>query len=201
MTEIEFYYDFGSPYSHMAYHVLPMIAERTGAQVVNRPMLIGGVFKLTGNTSPIEKDAHLASKIVYRWHELQRYAGRYGITHNQNPYFPINTLPLMRGAIYAAGTDFEARYRDIVFKAIWEDQQEMNDPEVIRLTLNSAGLPSEEIMAATQTAEVKSGLIELTNEAVSRGIFGAPTLFFGEEMFFGKESIWEIEYILRQQKR
>ena len=111
------------------------------------------------------------------------------------------TIGVMRGAIYTAGTDFDAVYRDAVFKAVWEDQQKMDDPYVVRLVLNNAGLPADEIMAATQTAKVKSGLIDATNEAVSRGIFGAPTLFLGEEMFFGKESLWEIEHILRQHKQ
>ena len=110
------------------------------------------------------------------------------------------TIGVMRGAIYADGTDFDALYRDLVFKAIWEDQQKMDDPGVIRTLLKDAGLPADDIIAATQTAEVKSGLIDATNEAVLRGIFGAPTLFMGEEMFFGKEALWEIEDILSQKR-
>ncbi|WP_121065198.1 2-hydroxychromene-2-carboxylate isomerase [Chachezhania antarctica] len=196
MTEIEFYYDFGSPYSHMAYHVLPVITERTGAQVVNRPMLIGGVFKLTGNTSPIEKDAHLASKIVYRWHELQRYAGRHGITHNQNPHFPINTLPLMRGAIYAQGKPWEADYTAAMWAAIWRDGKKMDDPSAIGEALAAAGLPVDEIVTAVQDPAVKQGLIDATEAAVARGVFGAPIMFVGDEMFFGKDSLTELEYFV-----
>ena len=201
MEAIEFYYDFGSPKSYFVHKLLPGIAKKYNVTVVWKPMLLGGVFKLTNNQSPMDRFKDVQGKLAYDKHETDRFVKRYNLAYQPNPHFPIMTIGVMRGAIYAAGTDFDARYRDTVFKAIWEDQQEMNAPEVIRLTLNSAGLPADEIMAATQTAEVKSRLIDVTNGAVSRGIFGAPTLFFGEEMFFGKESIWEIEYILRQQER
>ena len=201
MEAIEFYYDFGSPKSYFVHKLLPGIAEKYNVTVVWKPMLLGGVFKLTNNQSPMDRFKDVQGKLAYEKHETDRFVKRYSLAYQPNPHFPIMTIGVMRGAIYTAGTDFDALYRDTVFKAIWEDQQKMDDPEVIRLTLNSALLPANEIMAATQTAKVKSELIELTNEAVSRGIFGAPTLFLGDEMFFGKESLWEIEYILRQQKR
>ena len=201
MEAIEFYYDFGSPKSYFVHKLLPGIAEKHNVSVVWKPMLLGGVFKLTNNQSPMERFKDVQSKLAYDKHETDRFVKRYNLAYQPNPHFPIMTIGVMRGAIYTTGTDFDALYRDAVFKAIWQDQQKMDDPEVIRLALNSAGLPADEIMAATQTAEVKSGLIDVTNEAVSRGIFGAPTLFLGEDMFFGKESLWEIEHILRQKKR
>jgi 2-hydroxychromene-2-carboxylate isomerase len=201
MEAIEFYYDFGSPKSYFVHKLLPGIAEKHSVTVVWKPMLLGGVFKLTNNQSPVERFKDVHGKLAYDKHETDRFVKRHNLSYQPNPHFPIMTIGVMRGAIYTAGTDFDALYRDAVFKAIWEDQQKLDDPDVIRLTLISAGLPADEIMAATQTAEVKSRLIDVTNEAVSRGIFGAPTLFLGEEMFFGKESLWEIEYILRQQKQ
>ena len=198
MTAIEFYYDFGSPYSHMAYHVLPAIAARTGAEIVNRPMLIGGVFKLSGNRSPIEKDEGVPLKIAYRWNEIQRYAKRHGITHNQNPHFPVNTLNLMRGAIYAQGKPWEADYTAAMWAAVWRDGKKMDDPAVIGEVLSAAGLPTEEIFAAVQDPAIKQALIDATDAAVGRGIFGAPIMFVGDEMFFGKDSLTELEYAIEQ---
>ena len=201
MEAIEFYYDFGSPKSFFVHKLLPDIAEKHNVTVVWKPMLLGGVFKLTNNQSPMERFKDVQGKLAYDKRETDRFVKRHNLAYQPNPHFPVMTIAVMRGAIYTAGTDFDAVYRDAVFKAVWEDQQKMDDPYVIHLVLNSAGLPADEIMAATQTAKVKSGLIDATNEAVSRGIFGAPTLFLGEEMFFGKESLWEIEHILRQHKQ
>ena len=200
MEAIEFYYDFGSPKSYFVHKLLPGIAEKYNVTVVWKPMLLGGVFKLTNNQSPVERFKDVPSKLAYDKHETDRFVKRHNLAYQPNPHFPVVSIGVMRGAIYALGTDFDAPYRDAVFKAIWADQRKMDDPEVIRLALKSAGLPADEIMAATKTTEVKSGLIDATNEAVSRGIFGAPTLFLGEEMFFGKESLWEIEHILRHQQ-
>ena len=198
MEAIEFYYDFGSPKSYFVHKLLPGIAEKYNVPVVWKPMLLGGVFKLTNNQSPMERFKDVQGKLAYDKHETDRFVKRHNLAYQPNPHFPVITIGVMRGAIYAAGTDFDALYRDAVFKAIWEDQQKMDDPGVIRTLLNDAGLPADDIMAATQTAEVKSGLMDATNEAVLRGIFGAPTLFMGEEMFFGKEALLEIEDILRQ---
>ena len=200
MEAIEFYYDFGSPKSYFVHKLLPGIAEKHNVTVVWKPMLLGGVFKLTNNQSPVERFKDVQGKLAYDKHETDRFVKRHNLAYQPNPHFPVITIGVMRGAIYAAETDFDALYRDVVFKAIWEDQQKMDDPEMIRLALNSAGLPADEIMASTQTAEIKLGLIDATNDAVSRGVFGAPTLFLGEEMFFGKEALWEIEDILSQQK-
>ena len=200
MQIIEFYYDFGSPKSYFVHKLLPGIAEKHNAIVSWKPMLLGGVFKLTNNKSPMESFKNVKSKLAYEKHETARFVKRHNLAYQPNPHFPVMTISLMRGAIYAAGTDFVAVYRDAVFKAIWEDRQKMDDPRVIAAVLDGAGLPADEILAATQTAEVKSGLINATNDAVSRGIFGAPTLFMGEEMFFGKESLLEIDYILSQNR-
>ena len=198
MQAIEFYYDFGSPKSYFVHKLLPGIAEKYKVTMVWKPILLGGVFKLTNNQSPMEMFKDVQGKLAYDKHETTRFVKRHNLAYQPNPYFPIMTIGVMRGAIYADGTDFDALYRDSVFKAIWEDQRKMDDPGVIRSLFKDAGLPADDIMAAIQTAEVKSGLIDATNEAVLRGIFGAPTLFMGEEMFFGKEALLEIEDILRQ---
>ncbi|WP_158963577.1 2-hydroxychromene-2-carboxylate isomerase [Chachezhania sediminis] len=198
MTTIEFYYDFGSPYSHLAYHVLSGIAERTGATLVNRPVLIGGVFKLSGNRSPIEKDEGVPLKLAYTWHEMQRYAKRHGIAQNQNPHFPVNTLNLMRGALYAQGKPWEADYTAAMWAAVWRDGRKMDDPAVIGAVLAEAGLPVDDIIAAVQDPAVKKALIDATEAAVGRGVFGAPTMFVGDEMFFGKDSLTELEHFIAE---
>ncbi len=196
MQIIEFYYDFGSPKSYFVDKLLPGIAEKHNAAVVWKPMLLGGVFKLTNNKSPMEMFKEVQGKLAYDKHETDRFVKRHNLAYQPNPHFPVMTIGVMRGAIYTEGTAFDVVYRNAVFKAIWEDQQKMDEPSVIRAVLNDVGLPADDILAATQTAEVKSGLIDATNDAVSRGIFGAPTLFMGEEMFFGKEALREIDDIL-----
>ena len=196
MQDIEFYYDFGSPKSYFVHKLLPGIAENHGMRVVWKPLLLGGVFKLTNNQSPMETFKDVKGKLEYDAHETARFVKLHQLPYQRNPHFPVMTIGVMRGAIYAQDKAFDALYRDTVFSAIWEDQKKMDDPEVIANVLEAAGLPAKEIISATQLGEVKSGLIDATNEAVSRGVFGAPTLFMGEEMFFGKESLWEIEGIL-----
>ena len=196
MQDIEFYYDFGSPKSYFVHKLLPGIAENHGMRVVWKPLLLGGVFKLTNNQSPMETFKDVKGKLEYDAHETARFVKRHQLPYQRNPHFPVMTIGVMRGAIYAQDKAFDALYRDTVFSAIWENQKKMDDPEVIANVLEAAGLPAKEIISATQLGEVKSGLIDATNEAVSRGVFGAPTIFMGEEMFFGKESLWEIEGIL-----
>jgi 2-hydroxychromene-2-carboxylate isomerase len=196
MQDIEFYYDFGSPKSYFVHKLLPGIAKKHGMRVVWKPLLLGGVFKLTNNQSPMETFKDVKGKLEYDAHETARFVTRHQLPYQLNPHFPVMTIGVMRGAIYAQDKEFDALYRDTVFNAIWEDQKKMDDPKVIMNVLEAAGLPATEIISATQLGEVKSGLIDATNEAVSRGVFGAPTLFMGEEMFFGKESLWEIEDIL-----
>lgn len=193
MRTIEFFFDYGSPFTYLAYTQLPGIAERTGAQIVYRPMLLGGVFKATGNRSPVE----IAAKGVWLNADLNRYAAHYGVPFAHNPHFPINTLPLMRGAVAA---DIDGRivpYSDAIFRAIWADQRNMADPVVIAAVLREAGFDPAAMMAAIGTAEVKDKLRANTEEAVARGAFGAPTCFVGKEMFFGQDRLGFVEQEVR----
>ena len=189
MRTIEFFFDYGSPASYLAYTQMPAIAQRTGATIIYRPMLLGGVFKATGNRSPVE----IAAKGVWMMADLQRYARRYGVPYVRNPHFPINTLNLMRGAIAAENAGRLVPYSDAIYRAIWADQRNMEDPIVIADVLREAGFDPAAMMAAIGTAEVKDRLRANTEEAVARGVFGAPTCFVGTELFFGQDRLEFVE--------
>ena len=184
---VDFYFDFGSPAAYLAYTQLPKLASETGATVVMKPILLGGVFQATGNRPPIS----VPLKGSYLFQDMNRYAKRYGVALNMNPHFPINTLALMRGDVGLAMRNPAqlASYRDAVFKAIWVDKLNLNDPAVVGTTLTQAGLDPAALMALASDAEVKEQLKNLTQVAVDRGIFGAPTFFVGKEMFWGQDRL------------
>jgi 2-hydroxychromene-2-carboxylate isomerase len=189
MASIEFFFDYGSPASYLAYTQMPSLAQRTGATVVYRPMLLGGVFKATGNQSPI----NIPAKGVWMMQDLPRFAKRYGVRYVRNPHFPINTLSLMRGAIAAEMDGRLIPFSDAIFRAIWVDQKRMEDPVVIGGVLRDAGFDPAAMMAAIGTAEVKDKLKAVTEEAVARGVFGAPTFFVGKHMFWGQDRLDFVE--------
>ena len=191
---IEFYYDFGSPNAYLVHKVLPGVA---GDQPVEyRPVLLGGVFKATNNQSPITAFAGVKGKNAYQFLEIRRFIKRHGLAFRMNPHFPVNTLMLMRGAVFASGKDWEAAYVDAVFDAMWVDGEKMDDPATVMRVLDAAGLPAAEIAAGVQADDVKQGLIAATEAAVARGVFGAPTMFLGDEMFFGKDSLSDLAWRL-----
>ena len=175
---------------------MPAIAQRTGAKLVYRPMLLGGVFKATGNHSPVD----IAPKGVWMMADLPRFAKRYGVPYARNPNFPINTLNLMRGAIAAENDGRLVPYSDAMFRAIWVDQKRMEDPIVIGAVLRDAGFDPAALMAAIGTADVKDKLKASTEEAVARGVFGAPTCFVGKAMFFGQDRLDFVEEEARQSR-
>ena len=184
---IEYFFDVGSPTSYLAWTRLPQIAAETGATIVRRPMLLGGVFKATGNASPVTVPAK------GRWmnDDMQRWAERYGVPFRFNPHFPINTLTLMRGAAglqLRRPQDFD-RYLEVVERAMWVEQKDLGDPTVLAATLADAGIDGAAFMALVSDPEVKARLIAATDEAVARGVFGAPTFFVGEAMFFGQDRL------------
>ena len=184
---VEFCFDFGSPTSYLAYTQLPKIAAECGADIVWQPMLLGGVFKATGNASPVSVPAK------GRWmsHDIQRWARRYAVPFVFNPHFPINTLSLMRGAVgiqMHRPDDFE-RYLGVVFHAMWEAPRNLSDAAVLAATLNEAGLDSDAFAAMVGEPQVKASLVANTENAVARGVFGAPTFFVGEQMFFGQDRL------------
>lgn len=190
--QLEFYFDYGSPTTYLAWTQLPGLAERTGAEIVWQPMLLGGVFKLAGNHTPVE----IELKAKWMMEDMARFADRYGVPFKMNPYFIINTLPLMRGAVYALREGFLPAYNEAVFRAIWVDEKNMGDPEVIGAVLTDAGLDTPAIFAAAQESEVKQELIDRTEKAVARGIFGAPCIFVGDDLFFGQDRLDFVEEAL-----
>ncbi|MDP6268450.1 MAG: 2-hydroxychromene-2-carboxylate isomerase [Arenicellales bacterium] len=183
---VEFFYDFGSPTVYLAATQLPAIAAAVGATIDWRPMLLGGVFKSTGNQSPVVVPA----KAAYMNNDLERFAKRYGVPFRFNPHFPINTLALMRGAVaYQDDVVASSTYRDAIFMAIWVEARNLNEPDVIGQVLSDAGLDPAELMNRIGQQTVKDQLIANTEEAVNRGVFGAPTFFVGERMFFGQDRL------------
>jgi len=183
--EVEFFFDFGSTASYLAYTQLPTIAQHCGASILWRPMLLGGVFKATGNSSPV----NIPAKGRWMKEDLDRWARRYGVTFAFNPYFPINTLTLMRGAVAMQlyQPDAFAQYVDVIFKAMWASPRNLGDATVLKETLEKARFDGERFMTWVSDPEVKSRLIANTEEAVARGAFGAPTFFVGKQMFFGQD--------------
>jgi 2-hydroxychromene-2-carboxylate isomerase len=189
---VEFHFDFGSPNAYVAHKVIPTIEGRTGARFDYVPILLGGVFKLTNNQPPMVQFKGVKNKGEYQKIEMRRFLAKHALTRfKMNPHFPVNTVQIMRGAV-AAGPDF-ARYVDVVFQAMWEDGKKMDDPEVIRATLEAAGLDGQAMMARIADQDVKDTLLKNTESSVARGTFGAPTFYVGEEIFFGKDSLGAVE--------
>jgi len=184
---IEFFFDFGSPTTYLAHTQMPQLAADTGAQIQYVPMLLGGVFKATGNQSPVMVPA----KGRWMGEDLPRFARRYGVPYQFNPHFPINTLTLMRGAVGLQMRDPQRfmPYVNAVFRAMWVEPANLGDPAVLASTLGAAGFDAESFMALAGDAEVKARLIANTEAAVARGVFGAPTCFVGREMFFGQDRL------------
>lgn len=184
---IEFYFDFGSPTSYLAWTQLPEIARRANADLEFRPILLGAVHKMTGNVSP----AVVELKARWMGKDLQRFAKRYGVPFSFNPFFPINTLKLMRGATGSMlkGPDTFHQYLDVIFPALWVDQKNLGDPEVVAASLLEGGLDAEAIFAMTEDPAVKERLKADTDAAVARGVFGAPTMFLGDHMYFGQDRL------------
>lgn len=190
---LEFYFDFGSPTAYLAHKRLGQLAEQYALEVVYKPMLLGGVFKATGNNSPVA----IPAKGQYMMdHDLPRFAKRYNVQLNFNPHFPINTLNLMRGAIAAQRLDCLSPFVQAMYDAVWIDAKNMGDPGVVAEVLTRCNLDTQALLELSQDAEVKQELIECTEAAVARGIFGTPTFFMGEDMFFGQDRLDFIEEVL-----
>ncbi|WP_405119817.1 2-hydroxychromene-2-carboxylate isomerase [Pseudomonas leptonychotis] len=182
---VEFFFDFGSPASYLAWTQLPRIAEQAGAQITWKPMLLGAVFKAAGNQSPVM----IPSKGRWMLQDLARFAARYGAAMQFNPSFPINTLTLMRGAAgYQGGERFE-HYVKTVFETLWIQQKNLGKPEVVAEVLSAAGFDPVEFERLVSDETVKERLKATTEEAIKRGVFGAPTFFVGDEMHFGQDRL------------
>lgn len=194
MASVEFHFDFGSPNAYLAHRVIPAIEARTGARFRYVPVLLGGVFRATNNRSPMEAFAGIRNKPEYQRLEMQRFIARHGLTEfRRNPHFPVNTLQIMRGAVAAEADGYMAAYVAAMYRAMWEEQLKMDEPAIIKEVLDAAGLDGARTLARIGEADVKSALIANTEASVARGTFGSPTFFVGSEIWFGKDSLRDVE--------
>ena len=200
--KVEFHFDFGSPNAYLSHLVIPAIEKRVGLRFEYVPVLLGGVFKATGNASPAVTLAGIKNKGEYQRLEMSRFLAKHGITsYTPNPHFPVNTLQIMRGAIVAQRTGWIGRYVDEVYRHMWSEPKKMDEPEVIRAAFDESDLPAEQLLAGMQDPDVKAQLISNTEDSVRRGVFGSPSFFVGTELFFGKDRLREVEEELELQRR
>jgi 2-hydroxychromene-2-carboxylate isomerase len=191
---VQFLFDFGSPNAYLSHKVLPALEARTGTKVEYVPILLGGLFKLANNRSPMEAFRDIPTKRAYDRNDMARFVARHGLTRfRMNPHFPVNTLKIMRGAVAAQRLGVFERYVDAVFAAMWEDGRNMDDVPTIVEVLTAAGLDAAALLERSQDAEVKAALLASTEAAHARGAFGSPTFFVGDEMWFGKERLRDVE--------
>lgn len=199
VIKAKFFFDFGSPNSYLSHLVIPDIGKRNNVTFEYIPILLGGIFKLTGNTSPIESLKGIKNKPQYNEIETQRFLKKYSITeYNVNPYFPVNTLTLMRGAVFAQTTAYYKRYVNCIFKNMWARPKKLDDLTKLKECLYEEGLPVDEIIAGTQCQSVKDELIFNTTNAVEKGVFGSPTFFVDNEIFFGKDKLDDVELEIKK---
>jgi 2-hydroxychromene-2-carboxylate isomerase len=197
MSKVEFHFDFGSPNAYLSHLVIPEIEKRTGVRFEYVPVLLGGVFKLTNNRSPAESLAGIKNKPDYERLETARFIRRHRISRfKANPFFPVNTLVMMRGAISAQSLGLFERYVDNMYRHMWAEPKKMDDPAVFSAALEESDLPIARILEMVQTPEVKDRLLENTRRSVERGTFGSPTFFVGEEIFFGKDRLRDVEEMI-----
>ena len=200
--KVEFLFDFGSPNAYLADKVIPQIEERTGVKFDYVPVLLGGIFKLTNNMSPADSLKGIKNKPEYMTLETERFIRRHDIVgFKSNPFFPVITLMLMRGAVAAQFEGVFEPYFRAASHHMWEEPKKMDDPKVVREALLASGLDADRLMARAQDQDVKNRLLELTQNAVDRGAFGSPTFFVGKEIFFGKEQLREIEELRSEERR
>jgi len=190
---LEFYFDYGSPYSYLADTQVEAIARRAGAALERKPMLLGGVFKATGNASPMT----VALKSKWSAFDMPMWARYYGVPFNRNPFFPVNTLALMRGAAAAEIDGLFEQYHPAMYKAMWVDGRNLNDINEVAAVLTEAGLDARKFSQRIQDQDVKDRLKATTEDAVERGVFGAPTMFVVDMMFFGNDRLPFVEMALR----
>jgi 2-hydroxychromene-2-carboxylate isomerase len=198
--KVEFQFDFGSPNAYLAELVMPAIEKRTGIKFEYVPVLLGGVYKATNNMSPAESLHGIRNKPEFQALETRRFIRRHNITSfKPNPFFPVNTLTLMRGAVVAHFEGVFEPYFRAAYHHMWEEPKKMDDPEVFRSAFASSGIDIDRLIARSREDDVKKRLIENTTDAVERGAFGSPTFFVGSEMFFGKDQLRDVEESIVEQ--
>ena len=194
---VDFYFDFASPNAYLSHQVVPGIEERTGAKFNYIPVLLGGIFKATNNKPPMEAFFGILNKNEYQSVEMKRFQERHGIDKfKMNPHFPVMSLQIIRGAVGAQQDGYLDKYIDEVLKHMWEEPKKMDDPEVIKEAFTESGFDADRLMNQMQDPDIKAQLIENTEKAVKRGTFGIPTFFVGDDIFFGKDTLWQVEEAL-----
>ena len=194
---VDFYFDFASPNAYLSHQVVPGIEERTGAKFNYIPVLLGGIFKATNNKPPMEAFFGILNKNEYQSVEMKRFQERHGIDKfKMNPHFPVISLQIIRGAVGAQQDGYLDKYIDEVLKHMWEEPKKMDDPEVIKEAFSESGFDADRLMNQMQDPEIKAQLIENTEKAVKRGTFGIPTFFVGDDIYFGKDTLWQVEEAL-----
>lgn len=194
MTSVEFHFDFASPNAYLAHYVIPAIEARTGARFQYVPVLLGGIFKATNNRSPAEAFGSIKNKPDYERLEFQRFIRRHDIARFQwNPFFPVNSLQIMRGAVASEMDGNLPDYVEAVFRNMWEEPKKMDDPQVISAALDASGLEGARTLQRIQDPAVKERLLRNTEQSVARGSFGIPTFFVGDDIYFGKDRLRDVE--------
>ena len=194
---VDFYFDFASPNAYLSHQVVPGIEERTGAKFNYIPVLLGGIFKATNNKPPMEAFFGILNKNEYQSVEMKRFQERHGIDKfKMNPHFPVMSLQIIRGAVGAQQDGYLDKYIDEGLKHMWEEPKKMDDPEVIKEAFTESGFDADRLMNQMQDPEIKAQLIENTEKAVKRGTFGIPTFFVGDDIYFGKDTLWQVEEAL-----
>ncbi len=194
---VDFYFDFASPNAYLSHQVVPGIEERTGTKFNYIPVLLGGIFKATNNKPPMEAFFGILNKNEYQSVEMKRFQERYGIDKfKMNPHFPVMSLQIIRGAVGAQQDGYLDKYIDEVLKHMWEEPKKMDDPEVIKEAFTESGFDADRLMNQMQDPDIKAQLIENTEKAVKRGTFGIPTFFVGDDIYFGKDTLWQVEEAL-----
>jgi 2-hydroxychromene-2-carboxylate isomerase len=201
-VKVDFLFDFGSPNAYLAERVIPEIERRTGVKFTYVPVLLGGIYKLTGNSSPADYLQGIKNKFEFQELETRRFIRRHSITtFRKNPFFPVNTLQLMRGAVAAQFEGVFAPYFRAAYHHMWEEPKKMDDPQVARAAFIASNIDYDRLFARAQQRDVKDRLLELTQDAVDRGAFGSPTFFVGKEMFFGKDQLRDVEEAIVETSR
>ena len=197
MKKIDFYFDFASPNAYFGFNVLKKFPEKYDCEINYIPVLLGGIFKATNNKPPMEQFFGVLNKNEYQSLEIERFVNRHGLTKfKMNPHFPVISLEFVRGAIAAEMDGYLEDYIEKILIHMWEEPKKMDDPEVIKAAFEDSGFDSEKLLEQMQDPDVKAKLISNTEDAVKRGLFGIPTFFIDDEMYFGKDTIWMIEEIL-----
>ena len=196
---VDFYFDFASPNAYLSHQVVLGIEERTGVKFNYIPVLLGGIFKATNNKPPMEAFFGILNKNEYQSVEMERFQKQHEITKfKMNPHFPVMTLQITRGALGAQQDGYLDKYISEVLKHMWEEPKKMDDPEVIKEAFTESGFDADKLLGQTQDPEIKAKLIANTEEAVKRGTFGIPTFFVDDDIYFGKDTLWQVEEALSQ---